>query len=99
MTVHRSSWVASLVLVASLAAMPASGQQRDSTRVSQPSALPPPPDSVAADTGRRPFVRGGIYDKPFQTRLLGRTAVGGYAEAHARYERVEGLQDEAGFEA
>jgi hypothetical protein len=52
-----------------------------------------------ADTIRRPFVRGGVYDKPYQTRLLGRTAIGGYAEAHARWEEVEGLQDEAGFEA
>jgi hypothetical protein len=52
-----------------------------------------------ADTTRRPFVRGGVYDKPFQTRLLGRTAIGGYAEAHARWEEVQGLKDEAGFEA
>ena len=55
-------------------------------------------DTVAADTSR-PFVRGGVYDKPYQTALLGRTAVGGYAEAHARYVRVDGLTDEAGFEA
>ena len=56
------------------------------------------PDSARADT-TRPFVRGGMYDKPFQTRLLGRTAIGGYAEAHARWHEVEGLRDEAGFEA
>jgi hypothetical protein len=56
------------------------------------------PDSTRADT-TRPFVRGGMYDKPFQTRLLGRTAIGGYAEAHARWEEVEGLRDAAGFEA
>jgi hypothetical protein len=55
-------------------------------------------DTVRADT-TRPFVRGGVYDKPYQTRLLGRTAIGGYAEAHARYERVDGLTEEAGFEA
>jgi hypothetical protein len=72
-----------LALSVLLVATPAHAQQRDSVR---------------ADT-TRPFVRGGIYDKPFQTRLLGRTALGGYAEAHARYERVEGLKDEAGFEA
>ena len=47
----------------------------------------------------RAFVRGGVYDKPFLTRLGGRTAIGGYAEAHARWERVDGLRDEAGFEA
>jgi hypothetical protein len=56
------------------------------------------PDSARADT-TRPFVRGGVYDKPFQTRLLGRTAIGGYAEAHARWQEVEGLKDEAGFDA
>jgi hypothetical protein len=87
---RRSTALLSLALAASLVGATAQGQQRDTTRA--------PRDSVRADT-TRPFVRGGIYDKPFQTRLLGRTAVGGYAEAHARYERVEGLQDEAGFEA
>jgi len=65
-----------------LAATSAAAQQRDSAR---------------ADT-TRPFVRGGIYDKPYQTRLLGRTAIGGYAEAHARYQRVDGITDDAGFE-
>lgn len=54
-------------------------------------------DTVRADT-TRPFVRGGVYDKPYQTRLLGRTAIGGYAEAHSRYERVDGVTEEAGFE-
>jgi hypothetical protein len=44
-------------------------------------------------------VRGGVYDKPFQTRLFGRTAIGGYAEAHARWQEIEGLKDDAGFEA
>ena len=63
-------------------ATPAFGQQRDTVR---------------ADT-TRPFVRGGVYDKPYQTRLLGRTAIGGYAEAHARYERVDGLIEDSGFE-
>ncbi|HET9425166.1 MAG TPA: hypothetical protein VFO55_07340 [Gemmatimonadaceae bacterium] len=56
------------------------------------------PDSARADT-TRPFVPGGMYDKPFQSRLLGRTAIGGYAEAHARYERVDGVRERAGFEA
>lgn len=40
-----------------------------------------------------------MYDKPYQTRLGGRTAIGGYAEAHARWQEVEGLKDDAGFEA
>lgn len=55
-------------------------------------------DSARADT-TRPFVPGGMYDKPFQGRLLGRTAIGGYVEAHARYEKVDGLRERAGFEA
>jgi hypothetical protein len=55
-------------------------------------------DTTAADT-TRPFVRGGIYDKPFLTRLAGRAAIGGYAEAHARYVREDGAKTEAGFVA
>jgi hypothetical protein len=55
--------------------------------------------TAARDTIDRPFVRGGIYDKPYLTRLGGRTTLGGYAEAHARWERVDGQTDEAGFEA
>jgi hypothetical protein len=50
-------------------------------------------------TPDRPFVRGGMYDKPFLTRLGGNTAIGGYAEAHARWEESDGLRDAAGFEA
>jgi hypothetical protein len=56
------------------------------------------PDT-ARDTTARPFVRGGVYDKPYQNRLFGRTAIGGYAEAHARWQEVEGLKDDAAFEA
>lgn len=52
-----------------------------------------------ADTASRPFVRGGVYDKPYLTRRFGQTAIGGYAEAHARYQRVDGLRDESGFQA
>lgn len=66
----------------------ACAQQRDTSR--------------AADSLRRqerPFVRGGVYDKPYQTRLFGRTAIGGYAEAHARYQRVDGVNEESGFQA
>ncbi len=55
------------------------------------------PDTVARDTTRA-FVEGGVYDKPYQTRLLGRTALGGYAEAHARWQRTDGLREELGFE-
>lgn len=75
------------VLALASAGSPLGAQQRDTTR-----------DTTAAPQGR-PFVRGGVYDKPYQTRLLGRTAIGGYAEVHARYERVDGVKDDAGFEA
>jgi len=56
-------------------------------------------DTTRRDSTSRPFVRGGIYDKPYLANLLGRAAIGGYAEAHARWEQVEGLTDEATFEA
>ena len=56
-------------------------------------------DTTARDTTERPFVRGGVYDKPYLTRLGGRTTLGGYAEVHARLERVDGQRDDAGFEA
>ena len=56
-------------------------------------------DTTVKDTVERPFVRGGVYDKPYLARLGGRTTIGGYAEAHARWERVDGRRDEAGFEA
>src|SRR5687767_4824586 len=72
-----------LATILLLSAIPAGAQQRDTVK----------PDTT------RPFVRGGVYDKPHQSRLFGRTAIGGYAEAHARWQEVEGLQDEAGFEA
>lgn len=52
--------------------------------------------STRADT-TRPFVRGGVYDKPFMGRLAGRIAIGGYAELHARHERANGARDESGF--
>lgn len=56
--------------------------------------------AVARDTAaERPFVRGGVYDRPYLGRLLGRTAIGGYAEAHARFVRVDGITEEAGFVA
>lgn len=48
---------------------------------------------------KRPFVRGGVYDKPFVTRLFGRTALGGYMEAVWKFERSEGITEEVTFEA
>lgn len=82
----RSQWLlwCALLLVMPIATPASVGaQQRD----------------TVADTTRRAFVRGGVHDKPSQTRLFGRTAIGGYAEAHARWQEVEGLKDDAGFEA
>lgn len=49
--------------------------------------------------GQRPFVRGGVYDKPFVTRLFGRTALGGYMESVWKFEREEGVTKEVTFEA
>ena len=49
-----------------------------------------------ASVGERPFVKGGIGDKPFITRA-GRTLLGGYTEVHFRYEREEGLTEELTF--
>lgn len=71
----------------------AEGQRRDTTQTDSLKKV----DSL--HRGERPFVRGGVYDKPYQTRLFGRTAIGGYAEAHARYERVDGVRESAGFQA
>lgn len=51
-------------------------------------------DTVSVE---RPFVTGGQWDKPYLADLAGRVAIGGYAETHARYERVDGLTEEMGF--
>ena len=69
------------IVLLSLVAATAPAQERDTTRA----------DST------RPFVRGGIHDKPFLDRLSGRIAIGGYAEVHVRYERVDGVQEESGI--
>lgn len=54
------------------------------------------PAQVPPDT-TRPFIDGGVYDKPYLTTLLGRAAIGGYAEAHAVWQQVDGITEEAGF--
>ena len=56
---------------------------------------------VAEDTLTRqlPFVRGGVYDKPFVGRLFGQTSLGGYMEAVWKLERESGLTEELTFEA
>jgi hypothetical protein len=57
------------------------------------------PDSTVGDTLRaRPFVEGGVYDKPYLAHLMGRTAIGGYVEAHARWMQADGVREELGFE-
>lgn len=47
----------------------------------------------------RPFVRGGVYDKPFVSNLFGKTALGGYMEAVWKFERARGITEELTFEA
>jgi len=59
---------------------------------------------LAQDTttaGRLPpaTVPGGVYDKPGLTGLGARTSIGGYAEAHIRHERIDGVTTETTFEA
>lgn len=53
-------------------------------------------DAMAAEAN--PIVRGGIGDKPFMAQA-GRTRLGGYTEAHFRYERAAGFTEELTFEA
>ena len=63
------------------------------------------PRSLQAEEGgneegqrERPLVRGGAYDKPYIFMSGTRRAkVGGYAEAHFRYEREEGVTEELTF--
>ena len=50
------------------------------------------------DTVARPFVEGGQFDKPYLFDLAGRAAFGGYVDAQARYQRVDGANVESGFE-
>ena len=56
--------------------------------------------AVAEDTAEeeRPFVSGGAYDKPHLFKLSsGKAALGGYAEAHFRFEKEEGITEEKTF--
>jgi hypothetical protein len=58
------------------------------------------PTAAAAagqDVSDRPFVSGGITDKPFMGNV-GRTAIGGYTETHFRWEREAGLTEEMTFD-
>lgn len=52
----------------------------------------------ASDPERpRPFVKGGIYDKPYISKIA-RTSIGGYTEIHFRFEREAGVDEEVTFE-
>lgn len=51
-------------------------------------------DNSSAD---RPFVSGGITDKPF-IGSVSRTAIGGYMESHLRWEREAGITEELTFD-
>ncbi len=46
----------------------------------------------------RPFVKGGVGDKPFVTQA-GRTLLGGYAETNLRFEREAGFTKQLTFDA
>jgi len=53
--------------------------------------------ATQAQEGEKAFVEGGIYDKPFITRLGGRTSIGGYADFEFRNERADGVTVERTF--
>jgi hypothetical protein len=46
-----------------------------------------------------PLVQGGIYDKPFITRLGGKTVVGGYMDVTGMFTRHAGINEGWSFEA
>lgn len=46
-----------------------------------------------------PLVQGGIYDKPFITRLGGKTVVGGYMDVTGMFARHAGVNEGWSFEA
>lgn len=59
------------------------------------------PQTMVQDTvssGPRPFIKGGIYDKPFITRLGGKTTIGGYGDFQFRTEREAGVTEEMAFD-
>ena len=56
------------------------------------------PAAAESETPSRPFVKGGIGDKPFIASTSNQARVGGYMEAHFRYEREEGVTEELTFE-
>jgi hypothetical protein len=55
------------------------------------------PDTTAA-APQRPWMPGGYDDKPYLKGVFGRILVGGYTEALAEWERVNGATEVLGFE-
>lgn len=56
------------------------------------------PDTVQTKPRQKPLVAGGIGDKPFITRLAGRTSLGGYVETLFIFEREAGVTTAITFE-
>ena len=88
----KRRWQFGLAALLSVAVLMPTGAMPAAASAQEPAGEP-------ADTTDRPFVTGGVYDRPYLGRLLGRTAIGGYAEVHARYGRADGLEEESGFVA
>lgn len=87
-------------------ATPTATPEPSPTPVATPDEEPTPapeeevePQPTPTPVVRAPVVRGGIYDKPYLQRLGGRTAIGGYADMQARYERTDGVTEETTFVA
>jgi hypothetical protein len=80
-----------LSLVAATLGFAARGQaQADSVRADSTRAQPPaPPRQAPPDTA---LVQGGVYNRPFITSV-GRTSIGGYAEANTNYFVEDGVGD------
>jgi hypothetical protein len=89
-----------------LRASPGGAQPPDTVQSQTPYGAAP--SESPADTGQSrpsvgtaqpelPFVQGGIYDKPFITRLGGRTSIGGYGDFQFRTERENGVTEEVTF--
>lgn len=53
----------------------------------------------SADVRPAPLVQGGIYDKPFITRLGGKTVIGGYMDVAGSFTRHMGINEGWSFEA
>ena len=54
---------------------------------------PIPGQSNTSNDEKRPFVKGGIEDKPFITSIA-RSRIGGYAEIDWRWQRIDGFTEE-----